>query len=337
LHQAEDRCLIIEEETAQVEQRLAEAERALTKLQRDKVKSDKLVQGLKKELALLKRKVGGSHAIPHLVGRRGILSCVFSLTAWGLFSRQLRENNRSQATMESQIERYRLQKDSLTRMMSSADDGPGGYEHALGTVSPIPTSPSVASAVSHTHTPEHAGSQAQEATELAVLRAENHVLMAELDAAKAVADTEVERRVALEAQMERLKQRLEDRAAEGDTVLTASQLLADSESEMSELNNPEVDNMVMKEVLSSLRDLNPVFQPMWGGSETDFKVRGKTYAFDGVKIDARIPLFELIHMELFDVETDLGLRRADHITAMFQDVRLAVVGVLALTWRGFLT
>ena len=48
---------------------------------------------------------------------------------------------------------------------------------------------------------------------------------------------------------------------------------------------------------------------------------------DGVKVDAHEPLFELVHMELLDVETlegggqdNGGVARADHVTAKFKDV-----------------
>lgn len=87
-----------------------------------------------------------------------------------------------------------------------------------------------------------------------------------------------------------------------------------------EEEDEEVTALVIKEQLSSLRDLKPAFHRTWSKATTEWKVRGETYMYDGVKVAGRAaqPLCELVHMELLDVESAGLLPRADHVTSLFQ-------------------
>ena len=49
---------------------------------------------------------------------------------------------------------------------------------------------------------------------------------------------------------------------------------SDDESRASDASTGEVTSMVLKEQLSSIRDLNPGFQCMWEKATTEFKVSG---------------------------------------------------------------
>jgi hypothetical protein len=83
--------------------------------------------------------------------------------------------------------------------------------------------------------------------------------------------------------------------------------------------------VMLKEELAVLRGLNPGFQSMWEPSRTEFKVRGKSYMVDGVKVETQPPLFELLHTELLDVATDRSEAgyptRADHVVDLLKEVR----------------
>ena len=170
------------------------------------------------------------------------------------------------------------------------------------------------------------------------LRVEIVALQAELEAARAVSEVEVRKRVAAEHEVALLKKTMHDAgvrmppprvargaSGEGGGVEGGEEEEDDTRSDTSD---GEVTALVIKEQLSTLRDLKPAFHATWGPTSTEWQVRGKTYMQDKVKIGgtAAQPLFELVHMELLDVETlthpETGakLQRADHVTAMFRDL-----------------
>ena len=163
----------------------------------------------------------------------------------------------------------------------------------------------------------------------AALTVENRKLKAELRATQYVAATEMKKRAALEKEVERLRRLV----PESEEMVNGEELL-EEQSVRSHLGNGELEAandrgevalMALKEQLSTLRHNNPGFQTMWGASNTGFKVRGRTYMSDGLKVEARDPLFELIHMEILDVETGSKLPRADHVVEMLKTVSIGLL------------
>lgn len=252
--------------------------------------------------------------------------------------------------MEVEIERYKVEKRTLSKMMSS-----GHYTDELGATQTLGSpnncldSPSLSSdyrlssyspdrlaylrsTSSLEATPERrawtgSGSPPGTPRQQPVAGGDYLSLVAEVEAAREVAQTEAQKRAALENEVEKLKAVIRDheRSKEGLGRLRGASA-ADSEEDLSAnggqdgVSAAEMTSLVLKDQLASLRDANPSFQCMWEPATTDFKVRGKTYMADGVKVDARDPLFELVHMELIDVNTGLDLPRADNITGMLKEV-----------------
>jgi hypothetical protein len=176
-------------------------------------------------------------------------------------------------------------------------------------------------------------------------RVEMAALQAELDAARAVSEVEVRKRVAAEHELSVWRKALAESGPRLSSVQGSGARPGGEESVSGEGGGPgiggvggggrrvedrwsgeedvedrEVTTLVIKEQLSSLRELNPAFHVSWGDATTEWKVRGRTYMADGVKVGGRAaePLCELVHMELFEVESAGLMPRADHVTALFQ-------------------
>lgn len=166
-------------------------------------------------------------------------------------------------------------------------------------------------------------------------------LQAELEAARAVSEVEVRKRVAAEHQVALLQRRMTEAGlplslssgaegggggggggAEGGVCGGGEKGRVEGREggREEEGEDEEVTALVIKEQLLSLRDLKPAFHKTWAKATTEWKVRGETYMYDGVKVGGKAaqPLCELVHMELLDVESAGLLPRADHVTSLFQ-------------------
>ncbi|TFJ85362.1 hypothetical protein NSK_003321 [Nannochloropsis salina CCMP1776] len=152
-------------------------------------------------------------------------------------------------------------------------------------------------------------------------RVEMAALQAELDAARAVSEVETVVRAGERGKAGGGRERVGGGGGPGiGGVGGGGRRVEDRWSGEEDVEDREVTTLVIKEQLSSLRELNPAFHVSWGDATTEWKVRGRTYMADGVKVGGRAaePLCELVHMELFEVESAGLMPRADHVTALFQ-------------------
>jgi len=244
---------------------------------------------------------------------------------------QLRDHQVHEANLEVEVRKVSLEKESISRGLSlSMDDLPNGSNPALQSEGDpfncsAPETPGGNDSIGSGLTSPHGEWDADDEEDgWAALLLENRKLKAELKATQYLAATEMKKRAALEREVERLRNmlplaELEVKGEEPLEDVSATSLVVKGE-ETTVNDRGEVALMVLKDQLSDLHHNNPGFQTMWGPSRTPFKVRGRTYMKDGFKVDAKGPLFELIHMEIFDVETGSRLPRADNITAMLKNV-----------------
>jgi hypothetical protein len=273
--------------------------------------------------------------------------------------------------MEVEIERFKVEKRELSRMMSHSGQQDDLYsERSSSPDRPLSTSHHLYARSSHeAGTPDPWGSNVSTPTHAfgAGLMGAHHGrhaggalatpsgehtgsggyvaptggngllgLLAELEAARSVAQREAERRVKAENTLEQVRALLRDKnrmlhdkpAVGGIEGEVEQEAMHEGEAvvppHVEEEEGPgELALVVLKEDLASLRSLNPELQAMWEASRTEFKVRGRSYMVDSVKVDSQPPLFELLHMELFDVATDMPtpLPRADHVVDLLKEVR----------------
>lgn len=131
----------------------------------------------------------------------------------------------------------------------------------------------------------------QQQQHLNQLRVEIAALQAELEAARSVSEVEVRKRVAAEHEVVLLKKTMQEAGvrpppprvtrgasgAEGTIVEGGLQggEEGDDDDMRSDTSDGEVTALVIKEQLSTLRDLKPAFHATWGPTSTEWKVRGR--------------------------------------------------------------